>query len=47
MHLPGQAEVVINADPSFMVAAEDGLIADVERLLGRGTVAFALPNAVF
>jgi len=41
MHLPGQAEVVINADPAFTVAAEDALIGDVERLLGRGTVAFA------
>ncbi len=41
VHLPGVAEVTPSADPALQVAADDTLINAVERVIGRGTVAFA------
>ncbi|MBI5136034.1 MAG: DNA polymerase III subunit alpha [Nitrospirae bacterium] len=41
VHMPGVADVTLSTAPDLQVAADDALISDVERVLGRGTVAFA------
>jgi DNA polymerase-3 subunit alpha len=41
VHVPGVVDATVAAAPDLTVAADDNMVRDVERLLGRDSVAFA------